>query len=431
MLMMPTRSIRLWLMTTMASLLFAPTAAMAVFEDAKLTASDGAADDLFGFPVSISGHSIFGGRALFGASGDDGATGSAYVFRYNGSSWVEEAKLTASDGVTADYFGGALSISGDTVVVGAYGDDDNGSLSGSAYVFRYIGSSWVEEAKLTASDAAAADLFGRSVSIVGDTALIGAPTSPSITRTGAAYVFRYNGSSWVEEAKLTASDGQVRNWFGVSATVSGDTALIGADGDNEIGGSAGAAYVFRYNGSNWVEEAKLTASDGAFTDQLGTSSSISGDTALLGAFHDDDNGPESGSAYVFRFNGSSWVEEAKLTASDVGAQRDDDNGANSGSAYVFQFTGSTWLQLAKLTASDGAAEDRFGASVSISGDSIFGDAALVGALEDDDNGLDSGSVYVFGEPAQVPALGPVGIALLLAALGATAWWMLRDSRSAA
>ncbi len=407
----------------LTTLVLAPVGALAYTEDAKLTASDGAANDFFGRSVSISGDT-----SIVGALGDsDNGTnsGSAYVFRDNGSAWVEE-KLTASDGAADDFFGESVSISGDTTVIGARLDDDNGANSGSAYVFRDNGSAWVEE-KLTASDGAANDFFGSSVSISGDTAVIGAlGDGDNGANSGSAYVFRDNGSAWVEE-KLTASDGAAEDLFGNSVAIAGDTAVIGAIWDDDNGDKSGSAYVFSDSGSTWVET-KLTASDGALEDFFGGAVAISGDTAIVGAHGDDDNGTNSGSAYVFRYNGSIWVE-TKLTASDgaagdlfgssvsisgdtalVGALSDADNGTNSGSVYVFSYNGSTWVET-KLTASDGETEDLFGRSVANSGD-----IALVGASGDSDNGTNSGSAYVFlPEPStallqMTSLLGLVGLA---------------------
>jgi len=378
----------------------------------KLTASDDGEGDLFGVSVAVSGDT-----AVIGASYDDyGAVdiGSAYVFRYDGSDWVEEEKLTPSDGAGEDHFGGAVAVSGDTVVVGSMWDDDNGSFSGSAYVFRYDGSDWVEEEKLTASDGVAYDYFGGTVGISGDTIVVGANGNDDYgPYTGSAYIFRYDGSEWVEEEKLTASDGSTYDYFGGSVAISGDTAVVGADGsDGGSGYYSGSAYVFRYDGSDWVEEEKLVASDGAPGDHLGNSVAISGDTVVVGAIYDDDNGSDSGSAYVFHYDGSDWVEDARLTASDgaafdsfggsvavsgdtavVGAHADDDNGDGSGSAYVFCYDGSDWVEDAKLTASDGAESDFLGFSVAVSGST-----SMVGAYADDDIVENSGSAYVFAVP---------------------------------
>ena len=390
-----------------AALPAVPCGATSVEETAKLTASDGPDGHQFGISVSVAGDT-----AVVGANGDDDAgtaSGSAYTFRYNGAAWVEEAKLTASDAAAGDGFGISVSVAGDTAVVGARFDDDAGIASGSAYVFRYNGAAWVEEAKLTASDAAAGDGFGASVAVADDIVVVGAGSNTDAgTRSGSAYVFRYNGAAWVEEAKLTASDAAAEDLFGVSVAVADKTAVVGAFGNDDNGSLSGSAYIFRYNGAAWVEEAKLTASDAAAGDHFGISVAVAalnvltgaGETAVVGAFGDDDSGSVSGSAYIFRYNGAAWVEEAKLTASDaaaedqfgvsvavadetavVGADLDDDNGSFSGSAYIFRYNGAAWVEEAKLTASDAAAGDQFGVSVAVSGDTT-----LVGAFLAEDNG---------------------------------------------
>jgi len=150
-----------------------------------------------------------------------------------------------------------------------------------------------EVAKLTASDAAADDLFGRSVSISGDTAIVGAvfdddacPTDPDCN-SGSAYVFVKNGATWTRTAKLTASDAAADDFFGDSVSISGDTAIVGAPRDDDAGSFSGSAYVFVKNGATWTQQAKLTASDAAVNDFFGFSVSISGDTAIVGAFFDD------------------------------------------------------------------------------------------------------------------------------------------------
>ena len=272
----------------------------------KLTASDDGEGDLFGVSVAVSGDT-----AVIGASYDDYGVvdiGSAYVFRYDGSDWVEEEKLIPSDGAAEDHFGGAVAVSGDTIVVGSGWDDDNGSFSGSAYVFRYDGSEWVEEEKLTASDGVARDSFGSSVGISGDTIVVGANGNDDYgPYTGSAYIFRYDGSEWVEEEKLTASDGAPGDHLGNSVAISGDTVVVGAIYDDDNGSDSGSAYVFHYDGSDWVEDAKLTASDGAESDFLGFSVAVSGSTSMVGAYADDDIVENSGSAYVFAVPESSVI----------------------------------------------------------------------------------------------------------------------------
>ena len=227
-------------------------------------------------------------------------SGSAYVFVRTGSTWTEQAKLTASDGAGGDDFGLSVSVDGDTAVVGAFLDDDSGNWSGSAYVFTRTGSTWTEQAKLTASDGASDDWFGYSVSVDGDTAVVGAVYDDhNGIDSGSACVFTRTGSTWTEQAKLTASDGAAGDVFGVSVSVSGDTAVVAAHNDDDSGSNSGSAYVFVRTGSTWTEQAKLTASDAAGQDQFGVSVSVDGDTAVVGAYSDDDNGIDSGSAYVF------------------------------------------------------------------------------------------------------------------------------------
>ena len=365
----------------------------------KIWPSDGAAEDYSGYSVSISG-----GYAIVGAYGDDdngGDSGSAYIFERSGSSWNQVTKLTAGDGDANDRFGWSVAISGGYAIVGAFGDDDNGGDSGSAYIFERSGSSWNQVAKLTAGDAAAGDWFGESVSISGNYAIVGADLDDDNgVRSGSAYIFERSGSSWNQVAKLTAGDGDANDRFGWSVAISGGYAIVGAFGDDDNGGDSGSAYIFERSGSSWNQVAKLTAGDGDADDWFGLSVSISGGYAIVGAYGDDDNGGDSGSAYIFERSGSSWNQVTKLTAGDgdandrfgwsvaisggyaiVGAYR-------TGSAYIFEKSGYSLVQVAELTASDGA--DAFGASVSISGN-----FAIVGAAGDDNNGSNSGSAYIF------------------------------------
>jgi hypothetical protein len=376
----------------------------------KLAASDGAAYDRFGHSVSVSGDYAIVGAYYDDDKGSD--SGSAYIFKYDGTVWYEQAKLTASDGVADDLFGHCVSISGDYAIIGAYLDDDKGDKSGSAYIFKRDGETWYEQDKLTASDGAVDDLFGYSVSISGDYAIVGAwRDDDNGDDSGSAYIFKREGEAWSQQAKLTSSDGVLNDNFGVFVSISGDYAIVAAPYDDDNGISSGSAYIFNREGEVWSEEDKLIASDGDDFDYFGTSVSISNNYAIVGCRLDDDNGISSGSAYIFkRYNtASSWYEQDKLTALDgvaydyfgasvsisgdyaiVGAYCDDDNGSDSGSAYIFKRDGTVWSEQDKLTASDGAAEDLFGYPVSMSGD-----YAIIGAWHDDDNGSDSGSAYMF------------------------------------
>ena len=359
----------------------APPPAAAQCEVAKLLAFDGAADDQFGRSVSISGDVAVVGAWQHDLNGSN--SGSAYIFRFNGLSWVQEAKLLASDGAAGHRLGNSVSISGDVVVVGAFGGEGIVAVSGSAYVFQKPPGGWVdmtETAKLTASDGAFQDFFGNSVSISGEVVVVGAvKDDDNGDRSGSAYVFVKPPGGWVDmtqTAKLTASDGALFDEFGISVSISGDVIVVGAQFGDGIVVDSGSAYVFQKPVGGWVnmtQTAKLTASDGAINDEFGRSVSISGDVAVVGAQSDNDNGSFSGSAYVFQKPPGGWMnmtETAKLIASDgaasdffgsvsisgevvvVGASRDDDNGENSGSSYVYVLSGVDCNRNGQLDACD-------------------------------------------------------------------------------
>ncbi|MEN0110372.1 MAG: FG-GAP repeat protein [Planctomycetota bacterium] len=337
-------------------------------QDAKLTVSDAAVFDNFGWSVALDG-----GVAVVGAPGDDDngtRSGSAYV--YDTATGQELAKLTASDGAAGDWFGYSVAVDGGVAVVGAFFDDDNGTRSGSAYV--YDTATGQELAKLTASDAAESDQFGFSVALDGGVAVVGAwGDRDNGSESGSAYV--YDAATGQELAKLTASDGAAGDWFGFSVALDGGVAVVGAVLHDDNNFNSGSAYLF--DTATGQELAKLTASDGAANDQFGWSVAIDGNLALVGAHRDDDNGPNSGSAYLF----------------DV----------------------TTGEQLAKLVAGDGALGDVFGHSVALDGG-----LAIVGAYRDD-NG--SGSAYVFDVSAFLipePTGATLAAAALLAATSASA-----------
>ncbi len=351
-------------------------------EQAKLTASDGAASDLFGVSVAINGDTVVVG-AHFDDVGANTNQGSAYVFVKPAGGWAgalnQSAKLTASDGAAGDRFGLGVAISGDTIVTGAFFDDIGiNPNQGSTYVFVKPGGGWAgaltESAKLTASDGAASDLFGVSVAITSDTVVVGAWGDDNLR--GSAYVFIKPGGGWAgvltESAKLTASDGAVGDQFGGSVATSSDTVAVGANLD-DIGANPnqGSAYVFVEPAGGWAgaltESATLTASDGAAGDGFGFPVAISDETVMVGANGDD-----------------------------IGAN------TNQGSAYVFVKPDGGWAgaltESTKLTASDGAAGDGFGASMALSGDAV-----VVGAPVDDIGAnLNQGSAYVFAPDATPP-----------------------------
>ncbi len=372
----------------------------------KLTASDIGSGDQFGYSVAISGDTAIVG-AWSNDIGSNGNQGSAYIFKYNGSVWYQDAILLASDGALADEFGRSVAISGENAIVGAYGDDDLGSYSGSAYIFNNSSGSVWGQTKLVASDGEAWDVYGWSVDISGDKAIVAASGSDEVGNSGGlAYTYEYNGASWIEGDKLGGSDPTTYNYISVSAAISGNNALVGFWGDlYEDGSGLGSVSIFKDSGSSW-SESMLAATEAATDDEFGQSVAISGDIAIVGSMRDDENGVDSGSAYTYEYNGSAWLETAKLVASDgadgdrfgvsvaisgnkaiVGAYNDD---SNTGSAYIFELSGGVWTEVTKLTASDGSTGDLYGWSVGISGDQ-----AIVGALTNDNPIDKEGSAYIY------------------------------------
>ena len=378
------------------------------------TSGDGAVDDAFGWSVALSGD-----RALIGAPQDDvGANadqGSAYIFVRVAGVWSLEAKLTATDGAADDHFGWSVALSGATALVGAYSERDFGEAQGVAYVFVGAAGVWSQQARLTAAGGVAGNGFGFSVALDGETALVGARSDPVGTRAtqGTARVFVRTGEEWAEQAVLVATAGAAGDRFGASVALDGETALVGADLDDVgVNSDQGSATVFVRVGALWSEQAQLVASVGAAGDGAGGSVALDGATALLGAERDDVGGrADQGSVTVFVQSGSSWSEQAQLHAADgsagdrfgssvalsgatalCGAASDTVGAsANRGSAYVFLRAGSLWSQQARLNAADGATGDRFGGSVGLDGAT-----ALVGApVGDVGSSTNQGSAYAF------------------------------------
>jgi hypothetical protein len=299
------------------------------FQRAKLTASDGAANDFFGISVAVSGNTAVVGsyQSDVGGRADQGA---AYVFVKPAAGWgaavTETAKLTASDGAAVDWFGYSVSIAGETIAVGA----PNVANGGAVYVFARPASGWAgpvtETAKLTSSDPATFEELGQSVATSGDAVLSAAPAADvgGNFSQGAAYLFVKPASGWAsgsESAKLLAADGMAQDTLGFAAgdhsvAMSGDTVVVG---DGFKNGFEGAAYVWEKPGSGWagtlLSNAKLVASDGQPNDNLGFGVAIEGDTVVVGAGR---NGG-GGGAYIFLRPASGWSgeisETAKLTAS--------------------------------------------------------------------------------------------------------------------
>ncbi len=260
-------------------------------QQARLAADDGAVGDWFGRAVALSGDT-----ALVGSWYAHDDFGAAYIFTRIGRHWTQQARLTARDGAAQDFFGTSVALDGRTGVVGAAGVNSN---AGAAYIFVQGGREWTQQATLNAGGRKPGDTFGTSVALSGGTALIGAGFAQH--DAGAAYVFTRLGSHCMQQARLAAYDGAAGDWFGRAVALSGDTALVGAWYAND---DFGAAYAFARRGSNWVQQARLTARDEVAQDYFGTSVALSGATGLVGAGFRNQG---TGAAYVFRIQPAiSW-----------------------------------------------------------------------------------------------------------------------------
>lgn len=347
--------IEAWLVVALLLASGGPGAA-AQCELTELLASDKAAGAEFGFAVGIDGETSV--VAAYRDSSTVPLAGAAYVFERQQGVWTETAKLMASDPDVMDRFGDAVAIDGDTIVIGSRYDQDAGYGTGAVYTYDRIDGVWTFGQELTASDMAQSTLFGQSVDIDGDRIVVGAESGhgevlPQVN-IGSVYIFERTAGVWSQVDKVWASDYATQDRFGVSVDLEDDRLLVGSRQDDDNGTDSGSAYVYEHDGSGWVESAKLLASDGLAADQFGRDVALEGDVAVIGA----------------------------LVGDGVVAQ--------SGAAYVFEHDGSGWAETAKLAADDGENGDFFGTSVALSGDTV-----AVGAWADDDGGSQAGAAYVF------------------------------------
>ncbi|MBN2106639.1 MAG: cadherin-like domain-containing protein [Deltaproteobacteria bacterium] len=405
-----------------------------VIQQAKLTASEGAAYDCFGYSVAMRGDTV-----VIGAYSANADLGAAYVFTKPESGWAAAAsyaaRLTTSEGAAGDGFGISVAVSGDTVVVGAPYDDISAKANqGSAYVFTKPASGWATTSsyvvKLIAATGAADDCFGYSVAVSGDTIVVGAYGYQSAE--GAIYVFEKPSGGWagtVVGERLVSPYGNAGDRFGTAVAISGDTLVAGASRDTSMPISAsGLAYVFEKPLDGWYAATgkQLSSSDRAENDYFGVSVAVDGDIVVVGADQATIGAKaKQGSAYVFVRPSSGWdhaTENAKLIASDgaandrlgssvavngdavvVGAHYAAISGQARGAAYVFMKPAAGWSgnpsETAKLTAADGQLEDYFGKTVALSADSV-----VVGAYKADISAQeDQGAAYIFTVVADEPA----------------------------
>ncbi len=371
----------------------------------KITSTPRGVGAQHGNAVAISGNTMVVGARHDSTTASQ--AGAAYVYVLNGGIWTQQAVLLANDGAAIDKFGHSVAISEDTIVVGAYNDDTGFSNSGSAYVFVRSGTNWSFQQKLTPNDGVADDEFGNAVAIEAEFIVVGSHFAnlPTFSDAGSAYCFRRNAGVWTQTQKLipvgTPSAPIGGNHFGESVAISGGKIAIGASGDNTPFTAAGAVYVFVDGGGGvYVQQQKLNIGNGANGDNFGNSVAIDANTNTLVAgalqYTPVVGQTARGAAYIYQFDGSSWVSEGRIVASDgaafdrfgysvavsnnviaVGAREDDTIvGGDAGSAYVFTRSGATWTEQQKLTPTDPFNGDRFGISIALS----FGDL-VIGAAE--------------------------------------------------
>jgi hypothetical protein len=407
-----------------ATMLFAQTITN---EDYSIFADDGANNDHYGTCVSL-----YTNYAVVGAPEDDNANGvdagAVYVYVYDpiNDEWDPDVKIIASDGDAGDAYGRQVCIyKDDVIIVGAHNNTHSGlTQAGAVYIYRRDTNGVWNETKITADDAAAYDHFGRAVSIWNNYAIVGALDEDSQgSNAGAAYIYEYSGGLWDEMQQIFGISIGAGDNFGQSVAINGTMAVIGAMYDDDNGTNAGAAYVFSYS-TSWIEKAKLEASDGAANDWFGNSVSISvtrtfGIDIAISAMMEDQAADNAGAVYVFHHDGTNFVQAQKLVpeeyeaASDlysvvgivadfliVGSYQNNATATDAGMAYLYQFDSgtSTWEVITNnsyLQPSGASSGDWTGRWAALSYDC----RAIVGSPMDHNNSLtDAGAAYIFDLP---------------------------------
>ncbi|MDZ4753860.1 MAG: FG-GAP repeat protein [Phycisphaerae bacterium] len=283
-------------------------------KEADLVPPDPGADDGFGCAVAIDG-----AAAIVGSSRDDDAgldSGSAYAWALRGTSWELTAKLVAPDAASADWFGRAVAVDGNFIVVGAYGDDDRGEKSGAAYVFRRDGGEWLLDVKLVPEDLREGDWFGFSVAVHGDTIAIGAPRDSGAGESaGCVRLFRRGtGGVWTPEATLRPPMGTTTAWFGYAVALDTERLIIGAPGTDNGGEATGSAAVFACVDGTWTQRAELAPQSPVAGALFGSAVAVDGGLVAIGKQYDEDTEISSGKAWVFRLSGKPRKADASATS---------------------------------------------------------------------------------------------------------------------
>ena len=388
----------------------------------EFTEADPGFDPEFGVSVVVHGDTAMIGAQQAMIDGNEGQ-GAVYVFQRSNGVWRRTQKLVANAGQAFDLFGDAIAFNATTALIGAYGTAVNDNFSqGAVYVFTLVDGSWTQAQEITVADGQMFDNFGYSIGLSGTTAIIGADGAQVGDNgfQGTAYVFDGASGTWTQTQKLTAGDGGIGDIFGYSVALDGNRAMIGAYANNQY---QGAVYVYALDNGSWTQTQKLVAGDGSPNTYFGYATALSGSTLLVGAWGANPNGNDmQGSAYVFTESNGSWTQVQQLFASDaaphdkfghsvalqgttalIGA----DGWSNStaqGAVYAFDATSGVFVQTQRLVASDGAPSYQFGLPVTLDGTT-----ALVGSwLWLAPDGKMPGAAYFFelnGTPPPTYSIG--------------------------
>ncbi|WP_395373916.1 hypothetical protein [Marinicella sp. W31] len=380
---------------TLLILIVNTAAAVEMSFEQKLISSDGLADDRFGYSFDIDGH-----RAIIGQQFGSGA----YIFNYDGTEWVETAKILPDDVESSDLFGVTVSISGNWVLIGSSKDQTDHYDEGSVRFFRYENQQWIEHQKIHASNTMRGLWFGTTVHIDGLRAFVtSGGVNANENQSGQIYYYEFDGTLWREKQIIFPHDGTRQDFFGDDFVIEGDQALIGAGWhDNDEYTKIGAVYYYQFLAQQWVFQQKLIPSDGNNNDYFGTSIGFDGNRALIGGNEEK--------VYYFRLFGNSWVESQILPepldfiygsfgsrlhlnkdVAIIGASRETTDIFQGGSAYKYIFDAGQWIENQKIRTDDVSERAYFGDSI------YFNDQyALIGAPGDsNDNGGVSGSVFIY------------------------------------
>jgi hypothetical protein len=370
----------------------------------------------FGWSLSIESNTmLIGAPNIF----EHGIT---YIYESDGIEWIEKQIISPINGGDEDRFGESVLLHGEYAFIGARNTADKGYRSGAVYVYKKTGNQWVLDTKLLASDGEAYDYFGGAISVYGDTLMIGAYGDDDIaTDSGAVYIFENVNGEWLQSNKITASDGEDTDYFGAKILINGNKLLVSSVLDDDNGIDSGTVYFFEKdsNTNSWILTSKITPMDGAEGDRFGSSLSLQNDLMVISSYFDGDNGYHSGSAYIFSYINNNWTETTKLLANDgqstdyfgistkiannriaIGSIRNSNgNGNRAGAVYLYSYINGSWIQSEKLITTDGEFGDQFGLSIDVQNNKLY-----IGAFDDDmPYAGDVGSAYIF-DISQNPAI---------------------------